>query len=65
MGDGKAMKLGGMQLLSPESADERCKFCKSIREIKPRCTNCQKLLAIMLSSPYIIVCGRCKQIRTG
>ena len=59
------MGLGTMSMMPPEKLHRLCIFCKSQREIKPRCTNCNKLLALQLSSPYIIICGRCKTRRTG
>ena len=59
------MRLGAMNLIPPEALDQLCIFCKSQREIKPRCTNCNKLLAIMLSSPYHVRCPRCKLQRIG
>ena len=59
------MGLGTMSMMPPEAPYIRCVFCKSVREIKPRCEGCGKLLAIVLSSPYSISCPRCKLRRTG
>ena len=59
------MGIGAMNQIPPEALDQLCVFCKSKREIKVRCRQCNKLLALQLSSPYIIICGRCKTRRTG
>ena len=58
------MGLGTMSQIPPEALHQLCIFCKSEREIKPRCRGCDKLLANMLSSPYSISCPRCKLRRT-
>ena len=41
-----------MTMMPPEAPDVRCVFCKATREILPRCAKCNKLLGLMLTSPY-------------
>ena len=53
-----------MTMMPPEMPRTTCVFCKATREILPRCTKCNKLLGLVLTSPYDLVCGRCKTRRT-
>ena len=49
-----------MSMIPLDMPDIRCVFCTSEREINPRCSNCGKLLAEVLSGPAAIRCPRCK-----
>ena len=58
------MPIGTINHSPPEAKRKLCVFCKAESETYPRCEGCGKLLALKLSSPYSIVCPRCKLIRS-
>ena len=51
-------------MMDPDAPQRLCVFCKAQREIRPRCRQCNKLLGLVLTSPYDVVCPRCKLRRT-
>ena len=58
------MRQGVMLALPPEMPRQTCAFCKTSVEKEPRCRGCDKLLAVLISTPYELVCPRCKLRRT-
>jgi phage FluMu protein Com len=34
-------------------------------DLHPRCTQCNKLLAVKVTRPWTIMCGRCKHVNNG